>query len=308
MKALIYIFLFLICGFALAAGQVEINTATLEQLDEITGIGPALGQRIIDARPYSSIDDLLKVKGIGEKTLQKIKDQGLAYVEGQSPNPTTSPTPAIPSPQTTENSSQLSGASIINGIIISEIMPSPNGPDEANEWIKIMNLNDFEADLSGWQIKDTNGKTTTYIFPKNSKIPGKGFLVLTRPETKISLNNDADGLELIKPDGAVADSVGYEKALTGQSYIRIANAWQWKTNLEKKEGPSPNNQISNESPDSLSTQANIKEIITKETPDFSSRLRRQAWIIATLTAVCSSATILFLKIKLNAIDKSGVLG
>ena len=67
--------------FVLAVEQVDINSATLSQLDEITGIGPTYAQRIIDARPFSSVDDLIKVKGIGEKTLQKIKDQGLAYVE-----------------------------------------------------------------------------------------------------------------------------------------------------------------------------------------------------------------------------------
>jgi len=47
------------------------------------GVGPVIGQRIIDARPFSSVDDLLRVSGIGPITLQEMKDQGLVYVEGQ---------------------------------------------------------------------------------------------------------------------------------------------------------------------------------------------------------------------------------
>ncbi|MBC2080809.1 hypothetical protein HCA99_16375 [Listeria booriae] len=60
--------------------KIELNTATKEQLETITGIGGVLSQRIIDNRPYKTLDDLLKVKGIGEKILQKIKEQNIAYV------------------------------------------------------------------------------------------------------------------------------------------------------------------------------------------------------------------------------------
>ena len=59
---------------------VDVNTASLAQLDTLTGIGPVYAPRIIEGRPYSSVDDLLRVDGIGPITLQKIKDQGLAYV------------------------------------------------------------------------------------------------------------------------------------------------------------------------------------------------------------------------------------
>lgn len=48
------------------------NTATSEQLQSIKGIGPVLADKIISGRPYNSVDDLLKVHGIGPKTLKKI--------------------------------------------------------------------------------------------------------------------------------------------------------------------------------------------------------------------------------------------
>lgn len=48
------------------------NTATSEQLQSIKGIGPVLAGKIISGRPYNSVDELLKVHGIGPKTLKKI--------------------------------------------------------------------------------------------------------------------------------------------------------------------------------------------------------------------------------------------
>lgn len=62
-----------------ATETVDINNASTEELQKITGVGPVIAQRIIDARPYTSLDDLKRVKGIGDVTLQKIKQQGIAY-------------------------------------------------------------------------------------------------------------------------------------------------------------------------------------------------------------------------------------
>jgi len=56
------------------AGKVNINMATVEELDTLPGIGPAMAERIIEGRPYGNVDDITRVKGIGEATFEKLKD------------------------------------------------------------------------------------------------------------------------------------------------------------------------------------------------------------------------------------------
>ena len=63
--------------------QIDINKASKEKLDELYGIGPSKAEAIINARPFENVNGLINVVGIGEITLNKIKDQNLACVYGQ---------------------------------------------------------------------------------------------------------------------------------------------------------------------------------------------------------------------------------
>jgi competence ComEA-like helix-hairpin-helix protein len=71
--------------------QIDINTASVSELDKLYGIGPAKAEAIISSRTFNSVGDLVKVNGIGDITLQKIKEQGLACVEKEEINENINP-------------------------------------------------------------------------------------------------------------------------------------------------------------------------------------------------------------------------
>jgi competence protein ComEA len=59
--------------------KVNLNTATLEQLQTLPGIGPSTAKGIIEHRTkigkFTKVEEILNVKGVGEKKFQKIKDR-----------------------------------------------------------------------------------------------------------------------------------------------------------------------------------------------------------------------------------------
>lgn len=63
---------------AVAGAKVSLATATVEQLDELPGIGPVTAQKIVDWRathgPFRSVDDLDDVPGIGPARIEQLRD------------------------------------------------------------------------------------------------------------------------------------------------------------------------------------------------------------------------------------------
>ncbi|HYA49235.1 MAG TPA: ComEA family DNA-binding protein [Burkholderiales bacterium] len=68
--------------------KININTATQAELESLPRIGPKVAQRIIDYRTqngnFKRVEDIMKVKGIGEKIFAQIKDMITVGPESQT--------------------------------------------------------------------------------------------------------------------------------------------------------------------------------------------------------------------------------
>src|ERR1700688_2035235 len=87
------------------AHPININTATATDLQQVPGIGPSTAQKILDTRKsygaFKSVDDLLAIKGIGPKKLEKMRKSltvGKPPTKKPSSSPQTAAAPAKPPP------------------------------------------------------------------------------------------------------------------------------------------------------------------------------------------------------------------
>ena len=128
---------------------------------------------------------------------------------------TYSPTPA----ETNEISDKKS-----EGLRFSEILADPSGPDELGEFVELQNFSSSTVDLAGWSIA-INGQTTDKF--EKLKIEPQAFATLTRKQMKRALPNSGAELELISPQGKIADQFKYGKTERGISFaLSPSSVWQ----------------------------------------------------------------------------------
>jgi comEA protein len=87
------------------AHPINLNTAGATELQQVPGIGPSTAQKILDTRKsygaFKTVDDLLAIKGIGPKKLEKMRKYltvGKPPTKKQSNSPQTATAPAKPPP------------------------------------------------------------------------------------------------------------------------------------------------------------------------------------------------------------------
>lgn len=125
----------------------------------------------------------------------------------------------------TETPKQTPVIKVEGKAILSEFMAQPS---DKIEWVEIRNDGDNPADISGWKVDDEEGKSSPQEIPDSTIIQPKGYFVVNF--TSYKLNDLADSVRLLRPDGSVADSFIYEKTVKGQSWSKDSNGNWFITN------------------------------------------------------------------------------
>jgi competence ComEA-like helix-hairpin-helix protein len=68
------------------AAPVDLNRATAAELASLEGIGPKLALRILAARPFAAVEDLLRVRGIGARRLARLRPRLMVVTSGTRAN------------------------------------------------------------------------------------------------------------------------------------------------------------------------------------------------------------------------------
>jgi hypothetical protein len=113
---------------------------------------------------------------------------------------------------------------------IVKIIPNPVGNDSDGETIGIKNNSKKKIDLAGWKIASgSDDKIYNHPISGEISLEPNETKTITRETCKFSLNNKAGKIQLVMPDGKVADVVEYqkEKIADDEAYEKINSEWKW---------------------------------------------------------------------------------
>jgi len=180
-----------------------------------------------------------------------------------------------------------------DAVLINELYPKPNTGED--EFIELVNSSDRVVELGGWQMTDG---TRMFTFDNGATIDAQGFLAVYKSETSIALNDTGDSVQLLQPDGSVADQAAYTTAQKGKSFSRFADQWSWET-------PTPN--AVNESQESgtvLGAMTNAATPISVEPMEVSkSFFESYGMFVVIALAVASTVFGLYRKWKKDRADQ-----
>lgn len=129
--------------------------------------------------------------------------------------------------ESVDSSMEEKTAPILKTLKLVTLYPNTVGADEVEEFIEIKNTGSETVVLDDWKLED--GSTKQYTFDETVFLLPDQTMKFLRPQTKITLNNTGDTLELIAPDGDVVDKVTYGNSAKGSLYVYKNGYWMWET-------------------------------------------------------------------------------
>lgn len=132
---------------------------------------------------------------------------------------------------------------------LNEFLPAPRRVDwdgdgaatAEDEWIELYNIGPETVDLQGWQLDDiAEGGSAPFTIPDHVLLaPGETALFFRR-QTRVALNNDADRVRLLAPDGSLRDEYAYLHARADASFARTIDGVGGWTDAYPPSPGSPN--------------------------------------------------------------------
>lgn len=176
------------------------------------------------------------------------------------PTATTLQTPVVETKQI-----QSTITPVTNTLHLSELYPDTDGKDTTDEFIEIQNDGDTVVSLDGWSLTDANG--ARFTFSKTDTIQPRAFLAITRPQSRIALNNTGDTITIFAPNGNAVDNQSYEKAKPLFSFAKTNGVWIWTST------PTPNepNRAPQDNTSSDQTNADGTKTTTSTTSSANSK-------------------------------------
>ncbi len=155
------------------------------------------------------------------------------------------------------------------------LYPNTTGSDEEEEYITIENTGTEAIDLLGWSIED--GSTKRFTFEDSTGLAAGATMQVVRPQTKLTLNNGGDTLELIAPDGDVIDLLTYGNSAKGETYDLIDGIWSWSGTTPVAE--------------STATESAVAESTTTSTPAVTTQTNTSNTTNATYASATASTRV-----------------
>lgn len=122
-----------------------------------------------------------------------------------------------------------------HALFINEFSPNPDSPNDESEWIELYNPSNQPLELTGYHIDDVPNEGSD-PYPLGGLIEASGYYLISKSESKISLNNTADSIILTDSAGDIVDQYSYQSAIENVIYARIPDGGDWQQVSQQSPG------------------------------------------------------------------------